>query len=68
MSDLTLNVPLQKQPLEVFYKKETLAQVFSCEFYEIYKESFFTKHLWMAASASGSSLNKSPSILSSRIM
>ena len=34
----------QKQPLEVtcnFIKKETLAQMFSCEFYEIYKNAFF---------------------------
>ena len=27
-------------------KKETLAQVFSCEFCEISKDTFFTKHLW----------------------
>ena len=31
-------------------KKETLAQVFSCEFYEIYKNTFFTEHLWATAS------------------
>ena len=28
-----------------FIKKETLAQVFSCEFYEIFKSIFFTEHL-----------------------
>ena len=28
-----------------FIKKETLAQVFSCEFYEISKNTFFTEHL-----------------------
>ena len=28
-----------------FIKKETLAQVFSCEFYEISKNIFFTEHL-----------------------
>ena len=28
-----------------FVKKETLAQVFSCEFYEISKNTFFTEHL-----------------------
>ena len=33
-------------------KKETLAQVFSCEFYEISKNTFFTEHLWTTASAS----------------
>ena len=29
-----------------FIKKETLAQVFSCEFYEISKNTFFIEHLW----------------------
>ena len=28
------------------FKKETLAQVFSCEFWEISKNIFFTQHLW----------------------
>ena len=27
-------------------KKETLAQVFSCNFCEIFKNTFFTEHLW----------------------
>ena len=31
-------------------KKETLAQVFSCEFYEIFKNTFFTEHLRTTAS------------------
>ena len=31
-------------------KKETLAQVFSCEFSEISKNTFFTEHLWSTAS------------------
>ena len=31
-------------------EKGTLAQVFSCEIYEIFKNSFFTEHLWMTAS------------------
>ena len=31
-------------------KKETLAQVFSCEFYEISKNTFFTEHLWTTVS------------------
>ena len=30
-------------------KKETLAQVFSCEFCEISKNTFFTEHLWATA-------------------
>ena len=29
-----------------FIKKETLAQVFSCEFYEISKNTFFIEYLW----------------------
>ena len=33
-----------------FIKKETLAQVFSCEFCEISKNTLFTEHLWTAAS------------------
>ena len=37
-----------------YIKKETLAQVFSCEFWEIYKSTFFTEHLW--TTASGNSL------------
>ena len=36
--------------LKNFMKKETLAQVFSCEFCEISKNTFFTEHLWAAAS------------------
>ena len=30
-------------------KKETLAQMFSCEFCEIFKNTFFTEHLWTTA-------------------
>ena len=33
-----------------FIKKETLAQIFSCEFCEISKNTFFTEHLWAIAS------------------
>ena len=29
-----------------FIKKETLAQMFSCEFCEISKNTFFTEHVW----------------------
>ena len=35
-----------------FIKKKTLAQVFSCGFCEISKNTFFTEHLWTTASAS----------------
>ena len=33
-----------------FIKKETLAEVLSCEFCEIFKNTFFTEHLWTTAS------------------
>ena len=33
-----------------FIKTETLAQVFSCEFRKIFKNAFFTEHLWTTAS------------------
>ena len=34
-----------------FIKKETLKQVFSCEFCEISKNNFFTEYLWAIASS-----------------
>ena len=51
----TINI--QKQPPEAFYKKEasniikkeTLAQAFSCQFRKIFKNNFFTEHLWTTA-------------------
>ena len=33
-----------------FVKNETLAHVFSCEFCEISKNTFYTEHLWTTAS------------------
>ena len=33
-----------------FIKKETLTQVFSCEFFEISKKTIFTEYLWTTAS------------------
>ena len=33
-----------------FIKKETLALVFSCEFCEIFKNTFLTERLWTTAS------------------
>ena len=33
-----------------FIKKDTLAQVFSCEFCEISMNTFFIEHLWTTAS------------------
>ena len=49
---------LQKQSLEVFYKaapttlfkKETLAQMFFCEFFKISKNALFIEHVWGTAS------------------
>ena len=31
-------------------RPEALAKVFSCEFYEIFKNIFFTEHLWTTVS------------------
>ena len=53
---------VERQPPEVFYKKkrpqacnfietETLVQVFSCEFCEIFKNIFLTEHLWTTVSS-----------------
>ena len=36
--------------IKSFIKKETLAQVFSCDFCEISRKTFFTEHLWTTAS------------------
>ena len=33
-----------------FIKKEALAQVVSCEFCEIFKNTIFTEHFWTTAS------------------
>ena len=35
---------------EILFKKETLTQVFSCEFCIISKNTFFTEHLWTTTS------------------
>ena len=37
-------------PPATLLKKETLTQVFSCEFDEVLKNTFFTEHLWTIAS------------------
>ena len=36
-------------PEPLFCKKEALAQVFSCEFCEVSKNTFFAEHLWTTA-------------------
>ena len=43
-----------------FIKKETLAQVLSCEFCEILRKPFLTEHLWVTAPGSFS-LPRDPS-------
>ena len=58
---------LQKEPQEVFSKNrhevcnfikiETLAQVFSYEFCEISKRTFFTEHVWATASVPPAMIN-----------
>ena len=40
----------QRYFTEIEYKKEVLTQVFSCEFCEIFKNTFFTEHLRATAS------------------
>ena len=45
-------IKLQASPWN-FIKKEALAQVFSYEFCEISKNTFFTEHLWATASVNG---------------
>ena len=47
-----------------FFKEETLAQVFPCEFCQISKNTFFTEHLW--ATASGISWENKKELLSSK--
>ena len=48
-------------PPATLFKKETLKQVFSCEFHEISKITFFTEHLWVTASVySKPSANSKP--------
>ena len=52
---------MQKQPSEVncnFIKKESLAQVFSCEICKISKNTFFIEHLWVTASGDDWSENE----------
>ena len=41
---------LNLRPAAALLKKETLAQVFFCEFCEISKKTFSTEHFWTTAS------------------
>ena len=49
-----------------FIKKETLAEVFSCEFWEIIKNIFFTEHLGTTTSVFHKSSNIYPRQISSK--
>ena len=42
-------IKLQAEPCN-FFKKKTLGQVFSCEFCEISRKTFFTEQFWVTAS------------------
>ena len=44
-----------------YIKNETLAHVFSCEFCEISKNTFFTEHLWTTASDFSKKINETMS-------
>ena len=46
---VSILIKLQASGLQL-YLKNALAQVFSCEFWEISKSTFFTEHLWTTAS------------------
>ena len=48
--DFTSDVCLHLLQACNYIKKETLAQVFFCEFCEISKNTLFTEHLWTTAS------------------
>ena len=47
-------------------KKETLVQVFFCEFCEISQTAFFTKHLWATPSDIYKNLFRMPDLMISR--
>ena len=48
--NISQNVSRKTKSHEAFIKKETLAQVFFCEFCEISKNTFLTEHLRVTAS------------------
>ena len=54
---LRIKLPLHLPQACNFIEKEALAQVFPCEFFEIFKNTFITEHLWTTASYS-SNLSK----------
>ena len=49
VSEFLFLIKLQPETCK-FIKKENLAQLFSCEFREISKNTLFTEHLWTTAS------------------
>ena len=59
ISESLFNKDTGRQPKACnFIKKETLAQVFSCDFCENSKNIFSTEHLWMTASGLSMSRTK----------
>ena len=48
VSELLSLIKLQGESLQHYWKK-TPAQVFSCEFCEIFRNIYFEEHLWMAS-------------------
>ena len=67
MSESPFLIKLQASACN-FIKKETLAQVFSCEFCEIYKNTFITEQLRVTTSVNMASENLiSPSFLINKV-
>ena len=48
--EITVKKGVHKNLACNFIIKETLVDVFSCKFCQIFKKTFFTKHLWVTAS------------------
>ena len=44
ISQNSLETPVSELRLATLFKKKTLAQVFFCEFFEIFKNNLFTEH------------------------
>ena len=64
---LCLTLFLQASGLQFYLKRDYLAQVFSCEFCEIFKNTFFTEYLWTTAPRMALQRSKSCSIFHGRI-
>ena len=58
-----INLVRQELPPEVIFKKQTLAQVFSCEFCEMFKNTFFTEHFRVTASGAYAKMSEKQTYL-----